>query len=120
MCSRVSLARPTPRSWQFLPGGYPGNYDPAGIPLSMQGSPTSRADARLLGTGADSSDAARNRYYKTANNLPFALDIPTSWRYPLATVPIVNGYLSFAPWAESGGALKQDWYLTNTIARNLY
>jgi len=82
--------------------------------------PTSRADARLLGTSADSSDPARNRYYKTATNLPFALDIPASWRYPLETVPIVNAYLSFAPWAESGGTLKQDWYLTNTIERNLY
>jgi len=120
MCSRVSVGRPTPRSWQFLPGGYPGNYDPAGIPLSMQGSPTSRADARLLGTGADSSDAARTRSNKTANNLPFALDIPTSGRYPLETVPIVTGGLRFAPWAESGGTLKQDGYLTNPIARNLY
>lgn len=82
--------------------------------------PTSRADPYLLGTSADTSNKGLGRYYKTANNLPFALEIPTDWRYPLETAPIMGAYLSFAPWAESGGTLHPGWYLSNTDEEKIY
>ncbi len=75
--------------------------------------PTDLADASLFGTADDDSDPAAGRYYKTANNLPFALDIGVAWRYPVERAPIVNAYPNFGPWAESGGTRYSDWYVAS-------
>lgn len=46
-------------------------------------SPTALADESLLGTGHDSSDPSTGRYYKTANNLPWAINIIERFDYPI-------------------------------------
>lgn len=72
--------------------------------------PTIHANPDLFGLNDDTTNPAANRYYKTASNLPWALDLPISWRYPIELKQITHAYYGFAPWAESGGASYQNWY----------
>ena len=72
--------------------------------------PTIHVDASLFGLNDDSTDPAIGRYYKTTTNLPWALDLPINWKYPIELKQISHAYWGFAPWAESGGVLYPDWY----------
>lgn len=72
--------------------------------------PTVFADQSLFGTGADTTDPSTGRYYKTANNLPWAVNIPISWKYPIERKQITEAYLAFKPWAESGGTRYPNWF----------
>lgn len=72
--------------------------------------PTTDVNPVYFGTGDDSSNQSTGRYYKTANNLPWAIHIPISWTYPIERAQITSGYLGFKPWAESGGVSYPGWY----------
>jgi LruC domain-containing protein len=72
--------------------------------------PTSLANTALFNTGADNSIPASNRYYKTANNLPWALNLPVKFDYVIEKSPVIQGYNYFADWSESTGASFTDWY----------
>lgn len=80
--------------------------------------PTALADQELFGTYEDDSDPATGRYYKTANNLPWAINIYESFDYPIEKQQIVWAYLKFATWATSGGTTFDDWYKDLTGYRN--
>lgn len=74
-------------------------------------SPTEKFDGESMwGLGVDASDDSNDIYFKTANNLPWALMISDEWQWPLERVDLVNAYPSFANYAESGGALEKDWF----------
>ena len=73
-------------------------------------SPTSFADLAYFQTGDDDSDADIGRFYKTANNLPWAINIPEHWNYPVERKEITWGYLAFPNWSESNGITYDDWY----------
>ncbi len=72
--------------------------------------PTSLVDASYFGTLHDDSDPGIGRYYKTENNLPWAINIIESFDYTIEKVEITYGYLKFYEWAESGGTSYPDWY----------
>lgn len=72
--------------------------------------PTVHANVSLFGMDDDSTDPGNNRYYKTTNNLPWALNLPINWEYPIERKQITFAYLAFAPWAESGGSTYLNWY----------
>jgi LruC domain-containing protein len=80
--------------------------------------PTSLANTSLLGTGHDNSIPSQNRFYKTQNNLPWAINIIERFEYPIEKAEILDGYLKFADWAESGGQLYSDWFRDNAGYRN--
>jgi LruC domain-containing protein len=80
--------------------------------------PTSLADQSYFGTQDDTSDPAIGRYYKTANNLPWAINIVYDFVWPLENREITQGYLKFGEWAESGGSLYADWYKDLSGYRN--
>ncbi len=80
--------------------------------------PTDLVDTGLFGTWADDSDPATGKYYQTVNNLPWALDLPVSFDYPVEQVEILNAYNHFKEWAESGGSVYDDWYEDNSGYRN--
>jgi LruC domain-containing protein len=80
--------------------------------------PTSLANQALFGTENDNSDASQNRYYKTENNLPWAINIYDSFDYPNEKQAIVLAYLKFSTWANSSGALFMDWYKDLSGYRN--
>lgn len=84
----------------------------------MHKPPTDLADLSLLGTGSDNSNSATGRYYVTAKNLPFAIDIAGPFDYATEKTVITQAHLKFANWATSGGSTFADWYLPKANYRN--
>ena len=85
--------------------------------------PTDLANSSYFGTMADNTDPTTGKYYQTASNLPWALDVPVSFAYPVETVGILNAYNHFADWAQSGGAQYPDWYMDKSgyrVSANIY
>ena len=80
--------------------------------------PTSLANTSLFGTADDKSDPAQHKYYKNANNLPWALNFYEKFDYPKEKIDIIGVYLHFADWAKSGGTLFPDWYTNQPGYRN--
>ena len=72
--------------------------------------PTDLVDTDLFGQWADDSNPATGKYYQTASNLPWAIDLPVSFDYPVEQVQIINSYNHFVEWAESAGGVFTDWY----------
>lgn len=97
--------------------GYP-PYNPFLIANKVRGkeihlpgyAPTLMADTSLFGTGDDRTNIATANYYKSDNNLPWALDLPSSFVYPKEKSSIILGHLKFVPWAQSNGYSFMDWY----------
>jgi LruC domain-containing protein len=65
----------------------------------------------LFGTGDDAS--LPNNWYKTSNNLPWAVNIPQSWDYPIEKTQITRAYLKFKHWAQSSGLQYTDWFASS-------
>ncbi len=82
------------------------------------GIPSALADQSLFGTWADDSDPATGKYYQTVNNLPWALDLPVKFEYPVEQVQIIDAYNYFRSWGESGGSIYPDWYENKSGYRN--
>jgi LruC domain-containing protein len=80
--------------------------------------PTDLANTDLFGTGADDSDAAADRYYKTVLNLPWAINIIEHFDYPNEKAEITETYLKFGDWAESNGNLYNNWWKDLSGYRN--
>lgn len=80
--------------------------------------PTDLADLSMFGQGDDDSNAGIGRYYKTSNNLPWALLLPGEWGHPIEKNAINLAYPNFIPWAVSGGVSNLDWYI-RTIPNNV-
>lgn len=80
--------------------------------------PTTLADQTLFGSFDDDSNSGIGRYYVTPNNLPWAIDIPSSFDWPKEKVDISWAYLHFIEWAESLGIDYNQWYLSTQGYRN--
>jgi len=84
--------------------------------------PTSlAAGSAFFGSGDDNSDVSG--YYKTSNNLPWALDIVETLSYPLERVTIDEAHNHFIGWAETSGSNYSDWFKDRPgyrIPENLY
>ncbi|MBN2017273.1 MAG: LruC domain-containing protein [Candidatus Cloacimonetes bacterium] len=92
------------------------DYEPT---IKMAGTPH-------WGTCDDDSDptAPDPKYFKTSNNLPWAINVADEWDYPIELSPINWAYLFFVDWAENGGNTHTDWYDSsvpaNIDANNIY
>lgn len=80
--------------------------------------PTELANSKYFRTYHDNTNPAKNTYYKTLTNLPYALNIPESFEYPVEGKAINSGYLKFANWAQSGGGMFTDWYKNSSGYRD--
>ncbi|MBI9036020.1 MAG: LruC domain-containing protein [Bacteroidales bacterium] len=80
--------------------------------------PTSKINEDYLGSSDDNSIVTEGRYYKTEQNLPWAINIPVAFDYPIEKIEIIDAHLHFADWAVSSGADYTDWYLDNSGYRN--
>jgi len=80
--------------------------------------PTDLADFSLFGTGDDDSNPGMGRYYKTSNNLPWALALPVAFDYAIEKTDILTAHLKFASWAQSGGVMFPDWFINLPGYRN--
>ena len=95
-----------------------GNFDPFLIRNKTRSfeihradfAPTAYADASNFGTGDDNSSQSQGKWYRTHENLPWALDLPIDFNYPAEFVSIVDAYPEFKGWAQSSGASNQTWY----------
>lgn len=73
--------------------------------------PTALANPGYFGMDDDDTRPQQNRYYLSKENLNWAFAVPESIPYPLETVEILDAFLRFRDWAESGGEAYPDWYL---------
>lgn len=90
-----------------------------GVEVHLAGyEPTDLADQTIFGTWADDTDPATGKYYQSINNLPWAIDVPVSFDYPVEQVQIIDAYNYFKTWGESGGTSYTDWYEDNSGYRN--
>ncbi len=72
--------------------------------------PTAKADLKLFGTLDDRSNLAAGRTYRTADDQPWALDVPETWRHPTEWNSITKAYPDFGTWALSAGTSASNWY----------
>ena len=80
--------------------------------------PSSKANANLFGTDQDDTQPSSGKYYKTENNLPWALIVDQSIPYPHSTNDFISAYLKFVDWVQSNGSQYSDWYEDKTGYRN--
>ncbi|MFY0598773.1 MAG: LruC domain-containing protein [Cyclobacteriaceae bacterium] len=80
--------------------------------------PTDLVDTSLFGTGNDASAPSRDVYYKSQTGLPWAMNLPVSFDYPVEKTSILNGYNHFNQWAKSSGFSYMDWYQNKAGFRN--
>jgi len=80
--------------------------------------PTTLANLSLLGTNDDNSIPADGKYYNSDNYLPWAINIPTKFDYPIETKDITTTYLKFKTWVTSKGANYTDWYTSKAGYRD--
>ncbi|CAK2391819.1 LruC domain-containing protein [Vibrio crassostreae] len=102
----------------------PGYYHGENLPLHPGRSwevhlpdqaPTETFDTDNLfeaGLGVDDSNPSTGKYFKTAENHPWALIITSTdeWQWPQEYVDIVTAYPEFKQYAESGGDTNQTWH----------
>jgi LruC domain-containing protein len=78
-----------------------------GREIHLIGKPSTQlADPSYLGTADDSGD------YSTLSGLPWAILVPDAWPWPSERTQVSEAHLEFVPWAESGGTLYTDWFLS--------
>jgi LruC domain-containing protein len=82
--------------------------------------PSERANLSFFNQQDDTSELMTDRFYKTKENLPWALNIPFQWCYPAEEVNINQAYDQFMNWATSGGENNRDWYLAYTVTDKVY
>lgn len=71
--------------------------------------PTSLAHLRYFGTFDDDSNSPK--FYLSPSNLPWVLDIPGTFEYPIEKATILSAYPHFRDWAE-GSSAYDPWYGT--------
>lgn len=72
--------------------------------------PTQKANVSLLGTSADTSRPNDGRYYKSGNNMPWAINLGLTFDYPVESRPVHEAHKMFSTWAQSSGITYRDWY----------
>ncbi len=80
--------------------------------------PTVLANPVYFGSDNDGSDPAQGFYYRSSTGLPWGMEIPVDFDYPIEKADIVVTYLHFAEWAQSSGTLYPDWYMDKPGYRN--
>lgn len=81
-------------------------------------SPTDLADLSYFGQYNDDSDVGTGKYYKTIDNLPWVINFPSQFDYPIEKSSVDKAHLKFIPWVESGGSSFNDWYMNLSEYRN--
>jgi LruC domain-containing protein len=82
-------------------------------------SPTESVNPEYFGSYSDASEPGSGLYYRSVNGLPWAVEIPVSFDYPVELVDILDTHLKFANWAQSSGQDFPDWYMDLEGYRNV-
>ena len=73
--------------------------------------PTEFMDTDLFGTWSDGSVPASGLYFQSTNGLPWGIETPVNFNYPIELADILTAHLKFAAWAQSSGVDFPDWYM---------
>ena len=106
----------------------PGYYHGEGLPFQPGRTwevhlpdhpPTEKFDqVQLWNLGVDASNPDQGVYFKTANNLPWALLITEEWQWPLERIELLQAYPQFAEFAQSSGKKNAFWHLKHHAIPN--
>lgn len=80
--------------------------------------PTSLMDISLFGTVDDASVPSEGKYFRTADNLTWGIQLPEEFDYPIEHAEVTEAHLKFSSWAESNGSNPHDWYKNKNGYRN--
>ena len=80
--------------------------------------PTDLVDPDYFDTYHDASNPANGTYYVSENGLPWGIEVPVNFNYPVEKADILTAYLKFAAWAQSDGVDYDDWYMDKSGYRN--
>ena len=80
--------------------------------------PTDLVDNAYFGTSADRTNFGTGEYYITEGNQPWALNVVGEFAHPLEKTDILDGYMYFDIWAQSGGVSRKDWHVDHTGYRD--
>lgn len=80
--------------------------------------PTDLVDPTYFGQENDRSNPSLGVYYKTGIGLPWGMNLPVSFEYPMEKIEIRECFLHFDAWARSGGFTFMDWYEDKAGFRN--
>ncbi|WP_281832578.1 LruC domain-containing protein [Vibrio nigripulchritudo] len=90
--------------------------------------PTSKFDSSFFSLpGDDDSNSGSGKYFKTTNNLPWAImlfenaEVDTQWIWPTEGTDLLEAYPKFQEYTESGGETFTDWFeASNAVAAKCY
>ncbi|RLT96785.1 LruC domain-containing protein [Ketobacter sp.] len=82
--------------------------------------PTDRFDLTQFGKFDDTSDPAQSRYFRSADNLPWAIQVAKPWRHPREYIDVLWAYPDYETWVESSGAQARDWHQTSDRIHHYY
>jgi len=72
--------------------------------------PTDKFNTSFYGLADDTSDPATGRYFRSENNLPWALEITEQWQWPSERKAILQAYPEFQHFVESNGKQSKNWF----------
>ena len=79
--------------------------------------PTEAFDTSYYDLGDDRSTSQGK--FQTANGLPWALIIGTTWNHPREKVDITEAYLEFNNFAETSGSQNTTWFNSPTTNKTI-
>ena len=91
------------------------------LEIHMPGyAPTDWFNFDRFGKADDTSDESEERYFRTQENLPWAIKISDEWNYPREYIDVLWAYPDYESWVESSGTESIDWYKTSTRKTHFY
>ncbi|MHC1774084.1 MAG: LruC domain-containing protein [Lentimicrobium sp.] len=72
--------------------------------------PTDMVDESYFGTRNDNSNPNTGRYYKSVDNLPWAMNVVDSYDYTIEEAQVNSAFIYFGTWATSSGTQNKDWF----------
>jgi len=80
--------------------------------------PTELVDEDYFDTYHDVSNPNAGTYYVSETGLPWGIEVPVNFNYPIEKADILTAHLKFAAWAQSSGVDFPDWYMDKAGYRN--
>jgi LruC domain-containing protein len=80
--------------------------------------PTSKMNLTYFGQYQDRTNPSSGKYFKTADNLPWAINVDSSIPFATEKTDISEAHLKFIDWATSGGTSSTNWFLNQDGNRN--
>lgn len=82
--------------------------------------PTNWFRQSRMGNSDDTSNPSEGRYFRTSENLPWAIQVSDDWNYPREYIDMMWAYPDFETWVESSGQSALDWYKTSNRKSHFY